>query len=75
LVAGILSVGVKRPAREADHLPPSSAEVNTWSYTSPPQYASMVWCSVKKKHRYNFTFTFRDRWRALVNTVMNHRVP
>jgi hypothetical protein len=30
-----LSLGVKRPRREADHSPPSSAEVkNAWSYTS-----------------------------------------
>jgi hypothetical protein len=29
--------GVKRPGREADHSPPSSAEVkNAWSYTSTP---------------------------------------
>jgi hypothetical protein len=29
--------GVKRPGREADHSPPSSAEVkNEWSYTSTP---------------------------------------
>jgi hypothetical protein len=29
--------GVKRPGREADHTPPSSAEVkNVWSYTSTP---------------------------------------
>jgi len=32
---GALSLGVKRPGREADHSPPSSAEVkNAWSYTS-----------------------------------------
>jgi hypothetical protein len=37
LVTGALSLGVKRPAREADHLPPSSAEVkNAWNYTSTP---------------------------------------
>jgi hypothetical protein len=31
------SLGVKRPKREADHSPPSSAEVkNAWSYTSTP---------------------------------------
>jgi hypothetical protein len=24
-----------------------------------PQYAFMPWCSVKKKHRDNFTFTFK----------------
>jgi hypothetical protein len=34
-VSGAISLGIKRPGREADHLPPSSAEVNnTWSYTS-----------------------------------------
>jgi hypothetical protein len=32
-VPGALSLGVKRPGREADHLHPSSAEVkNLWSY-------------------------------------------
>jgi hypothetical protein len=46
--------GVKRPVREADHLPTSSAEVkNAWSYTSAPQYVFMAWCLVK--HRDNFT--------------------
>jgi hypothetical protein len=34
---GALSLGVKRPGREADHSPPSNAEVkNAWSYTSTP---------------------------------------
>jgi hypothetical protein len=46
-VAGALSLGVKRPGREADHLPPSSAEVKE-CIASTPQYAFMVWCSVKK---------------------------
>jgi hypothetical protein len=47
-VSGALSLGVKRPGREADHSPPSSAEVkNAWSYTSTTQYAFMAWCSVK----------------------------
>jgi hypothetical protein len=32
------SPGVKRLGREADHSPPSSAEIkNAWSYTSIPQ--------------------------------------
>jgi hypothetical protein len=36
-VPGALSLVVKRPRREADHSPPSSAEVkNAWSYTSTP---------------------------------------
>jgi hypothetical protein len=36
-VPGAVSLGIKRPGRVADQLPPSSAEVeNTWSYTSTP---------------------------------------
>jgi hypothetical protein len=47
------------PGREPDQSPQSSVEVdNAWSCTSTPQYASMEWCSVKKKRRDNFTFTF-----------------
>jgi hypothetical protein len=38
-VHGVLSLGVKRPGREADHSPPSSAEVkNAWSYISITLY-------------------------------------
>jgi hypothetical protein len=34
---GVLSLGVKRQGREADHSPPFSAEVeNAWSYISIP---------------------------------------
>jgi hypothetical protein len=46
-VPGALSLGVKRPGREADHSPPSSAEVKE-SYASTPQYAFMAWCLVRK---------------------------
>jgi hypothetical protein len=36
-VSGALSLGVKRPVRETDHSPPSSAEdKNVWRYTSTP---------------------------------------
>jgi hypothetical protein len=50
-VTGALSLGVKRQRREADHSPPSTAEVkNAWSYTSTPQYVFMAWD--------NFIFTF-----------------
>jgi hypothetical protein len=38
-VSGALSPGVKLQRREADHSPPTSAEVKrTWIYTSTPQY-------------------------------------
>jgi hypothetical protein len=54
-VPGVLSLGVKRPGREADHSPPPSAEVkNACSYISIPPYVLMAWCLVK--HRDNFTF-------------------
>jgi hypothetical protein len=42
-----LSPGVKRPGYEADHSPPTSAEVkNTWIYTSTPPYALMAYGGV-----------------------------
>jgi hypothetical protein len=47
-VAGGLSLGVKRPEREADHSPPSSAEVkNAWSYYFHSSNTFMALCSVK----------------------------
>jgi len=49
-----LSLRVKRPGRETNHLPLSSAEdKNAWSYTSTSSYVIMAWCLVK--HRDNFT--------------------
>jgi hypothetical protein len=40
---GSLSPWVKRQGREADHLPPTSAEVKKmWIYTSAPSYVFMV---------------------------------
>jgi hypothetical protein len=56
---GALSLVAKRPERESDHSPPSSAEVkNAWSYTSTPQRVFMVWCLVK--HKDNFTLSSID---------------
>jgi hypothetical protein len=44
-VPGALSPGVKWRRREADHSPPTNAEVKkTWIYTSTPPYASMAYC-------------------------------
>jgi hypothetical protein len=65
-VPGAFSLGVKRPGREADHSPLSSAEVkNAWSYTSTPQYVFRAWCLVK--HRDNFTFTIHDEIKITLN--------
>jgi hypothetical protein len=42
-VPSALSAGVKRPGREADHSPPTSAEVkNTWIYTPTPPCVFMA---------------------------------
>jgi hypothetical protein len=55
-VLDALSLGVKRPWREAGHSPPSSAEVkNAWSYTSIPPYVFMAWCLVKYRESFSFT--------------------
>jgi hypothetical protein len=55
LVPGALSLGVKRPEREADHSPPSSAEVKEHvELYLHSQYTFMALCLVK--HRDNFTF-------------------
>jgi hypothetical protein len=42
-VQGALSQGVKRPRREADRSPPTTAEVKkTWVYASTPSYVFMT---------------------------------
>jgi hypothetical protein len=46
------------PEGEADHSPPSNAEVkNEWSYTSTPKNSS--WRGAWLKHKEDFTFTFK----------------
>jgi hypothetical protein len=55
MVSGALSPGIKRQGLEADHSPPSTAEVKkTQICASTPPYAFMAWCLVK--HRESFTF-------------------
>jgi hypothetical protein len=49
-----LTPGVKRPGREADHSPTSTAEIkNAWSYTStPPIRLHGVWCLVRHRDKF-----------------------
>jgi hypothetical protein len=50
--------------READHSPPSSAEVkDEWSYSSTPPMRLHGIVLIKKKQRGNFTFIFMQ-WRG-----------
>jgi hypothetical protein len=55
-VPGAFSMGVKRPGREADHSPPSSAEVKgrvELYFHSPIRLHGVVFS--KNRHRDNFT--------------------
>jgi hypothetical protein len=55
---GTLFLVIKRPEREADHSPPSSAEVkNSLALPPLPKYAFVAWCLVKHRDNYTFTFT------------------
>jgi hypothetical protein len=69
-VPGALFPGVvKRPGHEADHSPPSSAEVKEWVelYLHSP---STPWCcGAQLKHRDNFTFAFIPRLPHLVTDL------
>jgi hypothetical protein len=57
-VPGALSLGVKRPGREAHHSPLSSAEIKECVelYLHFPNTSS--WRGAQLKHRNNCTFTF-----------------
>jgi hypothetical protein len=49
-IPAALSPELKRVGREADHAPPSSAEVKTtWSYTTIPPHIFMALCLVKRR--------------------------
>jgi hypothetical protein len=77
---GALSSTVNRPVREANHLPPSDAEVkNAWSYTSTPRilihdvvlgqtgYLLKLFYLVKQRN--NFTFTLPLLYFSLPRSV------
>jgi hypothetical protein len=70
-VQGALSLGVKRPGREADHSPPSSAEVKECVelYLHSPNTPS--WLGAQLKHRDNFTFYLS--FLSPVSTLLVHR--
>jgi hypothetical protein len=57
-VRGAFSLGVKRPGREADHSPPSSAEVKECVELHLHSPNTRSWRGAPLKHRDNFIFTF-----------------
>jgi hypothetical protein len=71
-VPGTLSLEVKRSGHEADHSPPSSAEIKEWVelYLHSPNTPS--WRDAQLRHRDNFTFALsswvlwvRDSWPSI----------
>jgi hypothetical protein len=52
--------GIKQPGREADHSPPSSAEVkNSLSYNSTPNTPSWRVAQLKRRDKFTFTLPYR----------------
>jgi hypothetical protein len=56
IVSGTLTLGVKKPGREADHSPPSSAKAKNGGGIPPLPMSSWYNASLIK-HKDNFTFT------------------
>jgi hypothetical protein len=56
-VPGAISLRVKRPGREAAHLPPTNAEVKSGGAIPPLPYMSSWYNASLNKHRDNFAFT------------------
>jgi len=53
-----MDTGVKRPGREADYTPPSSAEIkNECSYTSTQLYVFLMLYLVKVQDKYSWRST------------------
>jgi hypothetical protein len=63
---GVLFLRVKRPGREADKSPPSSAEVGA----IPPLPHTPSWLGTQLKHRDNFTFTNPVIYNKLQNVIL-----
>jgi hypothetical protein len=57
-VPGALSLGVQRPGREADHSPPSSAEIKEGVKIYHQSPSTPSWRDAQLKHKDNFTFLY-----------------
>jgi hypothetical protein len=63
-VTRALLLGVKRPGREADHSPPSSAELKECVEIHLHSPNTPLWRDAQLKYRDNFTFTFEIRCKS-----------
>jgi hypothetical protein len=71
-VPGALSLRVKRPGREPNHSPPSSAEVKEWVelYLHSPNTSS--WPYAQLKHRDNFTLPCHSQFTETFSGCSSH---
>jgi hypothetical protein len=72
-VPGALSLVVKRPGREADHSPPSSAEVKEWLEVHIHSPSTPSCCGAQLKHRDNFTVSYCQIWRLNRSAAVNQQ--
>jgi len=66
LLSIFLSLGANRPGLEADHSPPSSAEVKVRGAIPPLSHDTRSRCGAQLKHRVNFTFLY---WSATYKKI------
>jgi hypothetical protein len=66
-VPGPLSRGIKRPGREADHSPPSSAEIKIRGaiLVPPSQYVFMAWCLFRDRDNFTLLYLIVILWTIL----------
>jgi hypothetical protein len=61
-VLGALSPGVKRPGRESDHSPPTSAEVKEWVELYLYFHNTPAWCDAQLKAQGKL-YLYKSSWR------------
>jgi hypothetical protein len=74
-VRGALSLVVKRPGREADHSPPSSAKVKECVVLYLHSASTPSWRGAHLKYRDNFNLPINDNefFRIFVACVCSHK--
>jgi hypothetical protein len=60
-VPDVLSLGIKRLGRDAEHSPPSNAEVKEWVELYLYSSNTPSWRGAQLKHRDNFTFYYETK--------------
>jgi hypothetical protein len=74
-VPGALFLEVKQLGYEADHSPPSSAEVKEWVELYLHSSNTPSWCGAKLNHKDNFTFTFTLKKKAACSSKTSVILP